>query len=78
MKVTIKGQVTIPREIREDFGMLPGTEVEFVPRGGTVLVRPKRSRKEHLARVLERSRGTATTGMTTDEIMKITRGEESV
>jgi len=56
--------------------MLPGTEVEFIRRDGEVIVRPKKSRKEHMVGVIERSRGTATAGMTTDEIMRITRGED--
>ncbi len=76
MRVTVKGQVTIPRDIREVSGMLPGTGVEFIRRDGEVIVRPRKSRKEHMVAVIERSRGTATAGMTTDEIMRITRGED--
>jgi len=33
MRVTSKGQVTIPAGIRERFGFLPGAEVEFVVEG---------------------------------------------
>ncbi len=41
MKVTSKGQVTIPIEIRSLLGILPNSEVEFVERGGNVILRKK-------------------------------------
>ena len=56
--------------------MRPGTEVEFIRRDGEVIVRPKKSRKEELAAVIERSRGTASAGLSTAELMSLTRGEE--
>ena len=31
--------MTIPKEIRDEFGLLPGTEVEFVDEGGEIRVR---------------------------------------
>lgn len=74
MKITAKGQVTIPQEIREKMGFLPNTEVEFVIRGDTVqLVKsssPGSSRGKALTRMM---RGKATVRMTTDEIMALTR-----
>jgi AbrB family looped-hinge helix DNA binding protein len=77
MKITSKGQVTIPKAIRDEFGLLPGTEVEFVPEAGEIRVRkashgPRRGEEivEHL-----RKAGTNFT-MTTDEIMRLTRGED--
>lgn len=39
MRITEKGQVTIPIEIREAYGFLPHTEVEFVRKGKDVVVR---------------------------------------
>ena len=36
MRITSKGQVTIPQEIRERAGLLPNTEVEFIYDGKTV------------------------------------------
>lgn len=45
MKVTVKGQVTIPIALPERFGLNPGTEVEFVATDGRLRMRPrKRSR----------------------------------
>lgn len=75
MRVTTKGQVTIPVEIREEFGLLPDTEVEFVVHDNNVVIRrahePQRQRGD---RVVARLRGRATTRMTTDEILALTRG----
>ena len=76
MRITIKGQVTIPQEIRERHGFLPGTEVQFVEEDGVVrLVKagaePRRGRA-----LVERMRGRAQTRLTTDEIMALTRGED--
>ena len=39
MRVTSKGQVTIPVEVRQKAGLLPDTEVEFIVRGNTIIVR---------------------------------------
>jgi AbrB family looped-hinge helix DNA binding protein len=78
MRITSKGQVTIPVEIRERAGMLPGTEVDFELEGETVrIVRAMRPRGETRGqRAVRLLRGSATVRMTTDEIMALTRGEE--
>lgn len=77
MKITSKGQVTIPKEIRDEFGFLPGTEVEFVRDAGEVRVRklPRgRTRGDEIVeRLLEAGGGDI--AMSTDEIMRLTRGE---
>jgi AbrB family looped-hinge helix DNA binding protein len=78
MRISSKGQVTIPQEIREQLGLLPGTEVEFSIDGNAASVRrvDGLSRGEALvARLRERGARARTTGMTTDEIMALTRGE---
>lgn len=75
MRVTSKGQVTIPAEIRERTGLLPNTEVEFEVSDGYVILRKvpgKRSRGKDVIRAMQ---GKATGGMSTDEIMALTRGE---
>ncbi len=77
MRVTAKGQVTIPREIREKAGMLPGTHVTFEIVDGTVhvvKVPAPSGEKSRGQRIVEALRGTGRTGMTTDEIMELTRG----
>ena len=38
-KITSKGQVTIPKEIREKVGLEPGDEVSFEEKDGVVYIR---------------------------------------
>jgi AbrB family looped-hinge helix DNA binding protein len=77
MRITSKGQVTIPVGIREKAGLLPGTEVDFELIGDTVhIVRAKTPRGETRGQeIVRRLRGSATGGMTTDEIMALMRGD---
>lgn len=76
MRITSKGQVTIPIEIREKLGLLPETEVEFELQGKTVrLVKSPRSEGSRGRNVVERLRGKGTIRMTTDEILALTRNE---
>ncbi|MGH7717272.1 MAG: AbrB/MazE/SpoVT family DNA-binding domain-containing protein [Gemmatimonadaceae bacterium] len=75
MKITSKGQVTIPVDIRERFGLLPNTEVEFVVSGETVLLEKARRGERRGRRLIERLRGRATERMRTDEILALTRGD---
>ena len=76
MRITSKGQVTIPADIREKAGLLPHTEVEFKYDGKSVRIVRSRSTKKagRGARIVARLRGTGTLGMTTDQIMALTRG----
>lgn len=75
MRITSKGQVTIPVEIREQAGLLPHTEVEFEFDGGVVrLVRAEASSKDSRgARLVAHLRGRGDVAMSTDEIMVLTR-----
>jgi AbrB family looped-hinge helix DNA binding protein len=75
MRITSKGQVTIPVEIRERLGLLPNSEVEFEVEGNAVRIRRARGRKTggRGRSIVAHLRGKATTGMTTDEIMALTR-----
>lgn len=78
-QVTVKGQVTIPKRVRDHLGIKPGSGVEFAvdDRGEVVLrkagprSRPA-SRRSRFAAV----RGAATVKMSTDQILALTRGEE--
>ncbi len=74
MKVTSKGQVTIPIEIRDRLRILPNSEVEFVDEGGRVVLRKKVAAEGRGRRLVEAIRGTSTVRMTTDQIMALTRG----
>jgi AbrB family looped-hinge helix DNA binding protein len=78
MRITSKGQVTIPVEIRERLGFLPETDVEFRVDGNAVRLvkltaRKGRSRGES---VVARLRGAADVRMTTDQILALTRARK--
>ena len=75
MKVTTKGQVTIPQAIREKLGITPSTEVDFVEEKGRVYL-VKRKGDNITSHKFRNLRGIATVKMTTDEIMALTRGEK--
>ena len=73
MRITSKGQVTIPLAIREKLGLLPNTEVEFDIAGNTVHIRKLRGRSRRGATLLARMRGKGSVRMSTDQIMALTR-----
>lgn len=75
MRVTRKGQVTIPQAIREQAGLAPGTEVVFeIDDAGQVRLRPDRGgAAAEVAAAVERLRGKARRGLSTEEIMALTR-----
>lgn len=77
MRITAKGQVTIPQTIREQLGLLPETEVEFIVEGSTVrLVKAESVKGESRGqRMLRHLRGRASVSMSTDEIMAFTRDD---
>lgn len=72
--VTSKGQVTIPKPIRERLGIEPGNAVDFelAPDGRVVLFKVGGERR---AGKFDALRGRAGAGLSTDEIMALTRGE---
>ena len=75
MRLTSKGQVTIPQEIREQLGLLPHTEVEFSIDGDAVrITKAARSGKRSRGQaIVEHMRGRGSGTMTTDEIMRLMR-----
>lgn len=76
MRITEKGQVTIPIEIRERFGLLPHTEVEFELDGNAVRIRPASGPGAGRGRrLVAHLRGRSTVALTTEEILALTRGE---
>lgn len=75
MRVTTKGQVTIPQEIRERLGITPSVEIDFIEEKGKVyLVKSNRQRKK--TNKFKRLRGISSVKMSTDEIMALTRGKK--
>ena len=78
MRITSKGQVTIPKGIRDELGLLPGTEVDFVQdeTGVRIVKAPGRRRGEELVEHLREAGRRGNFTMTTEEIMRLTRGED--
>lgn len=79
MRITSKGQVTIPVEIREALGLLPNSEVEFEVVGQTVRIRKVRRARGPARRgksLVAKLRGQGSVRMSTDEILSLTRGED--
>jgi len=76
MRITTKGQVTIPQDIRERLRLLPATEVVFEIDGNAVKMRrAPGTRNARGERIVEKLRGRATTTMSTAQLMKLTRGD---
>ena len=82
MRITSKGQVTIPQAIREQLGLLPNTQVAFDVVDGEARLRKARgsgARSGRLSRgegVIQRLRGVRPSNkLTTDEIMALMRGK---
>ncbi len=71
MRVTTKGQVTIPRGVREALGIAPETEIDFVEDKGRFYI--VKTNEPNVTRKFRKLRGIATVKMTTDEIMSLTR-----
>ncbi len=78
MRITSKGQVTIPAALRESAGLMPNTDVDFDFDGKFVRLRPAKQRRPSSrgARIVAHLRGTANLKFTTEEIMAMTRGED--
>ncbi len=76
MRITSKGQVTIPANIREQAGLLPYTEVAFDFDGQVVRLTPIAAKRGEGrgARLVAHLRGRGDVAMSTDAIMALTRG----
>jgi AbrB family looped-hinge helix DNA binding protein len=77
MRITSKGQVTIPAKIREQAGLLPNTDVEFTFDGEHVRGLPAKARRPSSrgARLVAPLRGSGTLAMSNDDIMALTRAD---
>jgi AbrB family looped-hinge helix DNA binding protein len=74
-RLTAKGQVTVPKQVREHLGLKPGAEVEFdLADDGRVVLRPAASPRAAIHSRFTRFRGRARPGLSTDEYMKLVRG----
>lgn len=77
MRITTKGQVTIPENLREKYGFLPHTAIVFVEENGKVYIQLVDNKHQQRGKnIVARIRGTANVRMTTDEILALTRGKK--
>lgn len=82
MRITSKGQVTIPRAIRQSAGLEPGVDIEFHIENGriwlTKTVEDPEAEQAHIRKAIEALRGSATANqdLSTDEWMRMTRGDD--
>jgi AbrB family looped-hinge helix DNA binding protein len=73
--VTSKGQVTVPKSVRDYLGLKAGSAVTFERLAdGEIVLRPAGSGKRARRSIFAKLRGRATVRMKTEEIMALTRG----
>jgi antitoxin PrlF len=75
VRVTEKGQVTIPKELRDELGIGAGSEVDFERVDDTIVIRKVKEGSPRGHRLVERLRGRGDVTMSTDEILALTRGD---
>ena len=75
MRITSKGQVTIPQQVRRELGLEAGDEVEIVVRDGVATIVPTRGPSGRGRRIVDALLGRGDVELSTDEIMALTRGE---
>ncbi len=75
MRITGKGQITIPQQVRRELGLEPGDDVDVIVEDGAARIVPAGTKRTRGERLVERLRGTATAhlDMTTDELMALLR-----
>ena len=76
MRITAKGQVTIPRDLRERYAIGPGAEVEVVATEDGALVRPV-AHSGAGDRLIARLRDRADGGLTAEQVLRMTRGDDA-
>jgi len=76
MRISAKGQITIPIELREALGFLPDTEVEFERAGDSVRIRKARSKLRRGTAIVTHLRGRGSVRLSTDQIMALTRADK--
>jgi AbrB family looped-hinge helix DNA binding protein len=75
VRITSKGQVTIPQQVRRELGLEPGDEVTIVVRDGAATIVPTQGPSGRGRRIVNALLGRGDVELSTDEIMALTRGE---
>jgi AbrB family looped-hinge helix DNA binding protein len=74
--VTVKGQVTLPKQVRDSVGIAPGDRVDVrATASGAILIAKAGQRDDYKARLYALAKRRIIRGITTDEAMKETRGD---
>ena len=75
--VTVKGQVTLPKKVRDAAGIKPGDRVEVraTPSGAVIIEKPNARIDNYTARAYALTKRRLIRGITTDELMKALRGD---
>jgi AbrB family looped-hinge helix DNA binding protein len=74
--ITVKGQVTIPKQIRDALGLTPGSQVEFAIEDGKLVVRKSGKRSGGRPDRFDRAVGKAEVKWRTEELMELLRGSD--
>lgn len=75
MRVTEKGQVTIPKELRDELGIGAGSQVRFERAADAIVIRKVVGDGGRGRQLVDRLRGRGDVTMSTDEIMALTRSD---
>lgn len=75
MRITSKGQITIPQQVRRELGLEPGDEVEVQVKDGVAQIVPLHGPTGRGRRVVEALLGKGDVPLSTAEIMALTRGD---
>ncbi len=79
-KVTVKGQVTLPKSVREAAGIRPGdrVNVRVRPAGGVIIEAEAalKSEQTYNSRLEDMSRRRPIRALSTEDIMRMSRGED--
>ena len=82
MKLTADGQITIPEHIRQQAGLSPGSELEIRFENGRLWVEKvytdSEMKRQKILQAMQQIEGSATANfdLSTDEVMRLTRGED--
>lgn len=76
MRLTSKGQVTIPKQFRDALGIFPDSAVTFRLENGKLIVEKAASSSSASQRMTQALSGKGSVRLSTDEIMRLTRGDE--
>lgn len=75
--MTVKGQVTVPKQIREALGLQPGSRLAFaVNREGEVVLQKADTKLARKSDRFEAARGKADVKWRTKDLMALLRGED--